>query len=135
MCFCSVMFPPFKKYLNICQKKSANHQMGPGWMGPWAIWSSTWSSSWQPCPCDMRVGTWWSLRSLPTQATLWFCAIWFPGRIKWGYVWQLDIFIIQITSKKTYCAYRQLVVIIMQFKCYHLFFFSSSFSLNSLHAD
>ena len=45
--------------------------LGPGWMWPWAIRSSTWSSSWQPCLWQ-GFGTWWSLRSLPTQAILWF---------------------------------------------------------------
>jgi len=39
---------------------------GPGWMGPWAAWAAAHSR---------RVGTRPSLRSLPTQAILWFCAL------------------------------------------------------------
>ena len=39
----------------------------PGGLRPWAAWSG----GWQPCP-QLRVGTRWSLRSLPTQAILWF---------------------------------------------------------------
>ena len=42
----------------------------PDWMGPWAAWAG----AWQPCPQE-RAGTWWSLRSLPTQAVLWFSVI------------------------------------------------------------
>ena len=34
------------------------------WMGTWTAWAGAWFSEWQPCP--------WSLRSLPTQAILWF---------------------------------------------------------------
>jgi len=44
----------------------------PGWMGNWAAWSSTWSSGRPSCP-DLEVGTWWPLRSLPTQIILEFC--------------------------------------------------------------
>ena len=45
----------------------------PGWMGPWAPWSSTWSGGQPPCLQEGGVGTRWSFRSLPTQAILWFC--------------------------------------------------------------
>ena len=38
-----------------------------GWMGPWAAWAG----EWQPCP-QQETGTGWALRSLPTQAILWF---------------------------------------------------------------
>lgn len=43
----------------------------PGRRGPWAAWSSTWPSSWQPCP-PQGIGTRWSMRSLPTPTVLWF---------------------------------------------------------------
>jgi len=43
----------------------------PGWMEPWAAWSITWLNSWQPC-MRQRVGTRWSLKSLPTQPILLF---------------------------------------------------------------
>jgi len=36
-------------------------------MGPWAAWTG----GWPPCPWQ-QVGTGWALRSLPTQAILWF---------------------------------------------------------------
>jgi len=42
----------------------------PDWMGTWAIWPSIWSSG--NTTCGRGVGTWWCLRSLPTQATLWW---------------------------------------------------------------
>jgi len=38
---------------------------------PWATWSGTRSGGWCPCLWH-RVGTWWSLRPLPTPAVLWF---------------------------------------------------------------
>ena len=43
----------------------------PGWMGAWAAWSSIWYGGWWPC-LQQGVGALWSLRSLPTQAILWF---------------------------------------------------------------
>jgi len=45
----------------------------PGWMGPWAAWSSqafkleVGSPAW-----GTGVGAWWSWRSLPTQTVTWF---------------------------------------------------------------
>jgi len=45
--------------------------LSPGWMGSWAVWFSTWTSSWQ-VGLWQGVGTWWSLRSLPVQGILWF---------------------------------------------------------------
>ena len=42
----------------------------PGWMGPCATRSSTWSSSWQPCLWQ-GVRSWRSLGSLSTQTILW----------------------------------------------------------------
>ena len=46
----------------------------PGWMGPWAIWSSTWSNACNPAH-GRGVGTWWSLWSLPTQVILWYLCL------------------------------------------------------------
>jgi len=41
------------------------------WMGPLAAWSTAWFSGQQPCLWQ-EIGTGWSLRSLPTQANLWW---------------------------------------------------------------
>ena len=43
----------------------------PGWMGPWAAWAGMKCGGWWPC-LWRGVGASWSLRSLPTQAILWF---------------------------------------------------------------
>jgi len=40
-----------------------------GWMGPWAAWSSIKSGGWWPCLWQ-GGWSWWSLRSLSTQAIL-----------------------------------------------------------------
>lgn len=40
-------------------------------MEPRATWLSAWFSGWLPSPW-WRVGTWWSLGSLPTHTILWF---------------------------------------------------------------
>ena len=51
----------------------------PGWIGPWATWSSAWPNGWQSCP-QQRFGIRWSLGSLPTKAILWFydsISLWF----------------------------------------------------------
>ena len=46
----------------------------PGWMRPWAVWSSIVLNLAVGSPlCGSGVGSWWSLRSLPTQTILWFC--------------------------------------------------------------
>ena len=42
-----------------------------GWMGPWAAWAGSTCGGWWPC-LWWGVGAPWSLRSLPTQAILWF---------------------------------------------------------------
>jgi len=47
----------------------------PGWMGPWTAWSSIKCGGWWPC-LWRGIGAWWSLRSLPTQAILWFYCLW-----------------------------------------------------------
>ena len=43
----------------------------PGWMGPWAAWAGIKCGGWWPC-LWWGVGASWSLRSLSTQAILWF---------------------------------------------------------------
>jgi len=43
----------------------------PGWMGPWAAWSSIKCGGWWPV-LRQRGWAWWSLRFLLTQAILWF---------------------------------------------------------------
>ena len=43
----------------------------PGWMGPWAAWAGMKCAGWWPC-LWRGVGDSWSLRSLPTQAILWY---------------------------------------------------------------
>jgi len=44
----------------------------PGWMGPWAPWSSAWFSGWQPCP---QKGGWnqmiFEVLSTPSHSLAW----------------------------------------------------------------
>jgi len=71
----------------------------PGWMGPWAIWSNTWSSGWQPC---LQQGGWKSVNfEVPSNPSHFMILGGTEGHGFVGVVemsWWLDWMILQVFS-------------------------------------
>jgi len=62
---CFSYYMPLKRWLLRLEGIPSLVVFRPGWTSPWATWSTACYSGW-------RFGSRWSLRSLPTQAILWF---------------------------------------------------------------